>query len=50
MVSRADHYHVSVLATVAGMHFYEMCMESIRSPSLFVCVAFSGWPKGIAGG
>ena len=37
-VSCADHYHVSVHATVTGMHLYDMCMYFIRSLELSVCV------------
>lgn len=53
VVSCADHYHVSVHATVTGMHFYEMCMDFIRSMPLCFCVrvyaVYSGWPGGIGG-
>lgn len=51
MVSCADHYHVSVHATVTGMNLYEMCMDFIRSLTecVPVCAVYSGWPKGISG-
>lgn len=43
-VSCADHYHVSVHATVTGMHLYEMCMDFIRSLPLCMCVCVGGEP------
>lgn len=43
VVSCADHYHVSVHATVTGMHSNEMCMDFIRSlpACVSVCVRYT---------
>lgn len=43
VVSCADHYHVSVHATVTGLHLYEMCMDFIRSNAIvFLCACVCG--------